>query len=104
MAQLLEVFMILSFGAAWPLSIIKSLQARTAKGKSIFFLLIVELGYICGIVSKFVAGNINYVLFFYCLNLVLVFIDIVLYFRNSLLDRKAHGASVSYAGENGKEH
>ncbi|MDR1160606.1 MAG: hypothetical protein LBK69_08285 [Syntrophomonadaceae bacterium] len=103
MAQILEVFMILSFGVAWPLSIMKSLQARTAKGKSLFFLLIVELGYICGIASKFVANNINYVLFFYCLNLLLVFIDILLYVRNSLLDRKARDYSVSTARENGTE-
>ena len=32
MAELLEVIMIVSFGASWPLNVIKSHKARTAKG------------------------------------------------------------------------
>ena len=88
MAQILEVMMVLSFGFAWPTSIANSLKARTAKGKSHFFLAIIIFGYICGIGSKFISGNVNYVVIFYIINLVMVSIDLMIYFRNRELDRK----------------
>ena len=78
--------MVILFGISWPLNILKSIRSRTAKGKSIAFLLFILVGYICGIISKLVGGNINYVLIFYILNLVMVSIDITLYFRNRRLD------------------
>lgn len=40
MAEILEVIMIVSFGASWPLNVIKSYKARTTKGKSLAFLLL----------------------------------------------------------------
>lgn len=86
LAQILEVLMVVSFGAAWPVSILKSYRTRTAKGKSPFFLGIIIFGYICGIISKFVGGNINYVVIFYMINFVMVSIDLILYFRNLKLD------------------
>lgn len=64
MAHILEVLMVVSFGFAWPTSIINSLRARTAKGKSPFFLGIILFGYICGIGAKFISRNINYVVIF----------------------------------------
>ena len=87
MAQILEVIMVLSFGAAWPVSIYKSLKAKTAKGKSPFFLGIIIFGYASGILSKFVGGNINYVVIFYIINLIMVSIDLMIYFRNLKLDK-----------------
>lgn len=86
-SQLLEAIMILLFGVAWPASIMKSYRARTARGKSLVFLFCVAVGYLAGIASKFVAGTVNYVLFFYALNLAMVAVDIALYFRNRRLDR-----------------
>ena len=38
MSELLEIIMVLSFGASWPLNVMKSYQARTTKGKSLGFL------------------------------------------------------------------
>ena len=94
MAEILEIIMIVSFGASWPLNVVKSYKARTAKGKSLGFLLLIFFGYIAGIASKFVneayMQNINekwYVLFFYFLNLTMVGADLVLYFRNKRLDK-----------------
>ena len=46
MAEILEVLMVVSFGFAWPTSIANSLRARTAKGKSPYFLAIIIFGYI----------------------------------------------------------
>jgi len=74
--------MVICFGLSWPLSIMKSYRSRTTKGKSLFFLLFILIGYGCGIVSKLVGGNITYVFFFYVLNFVMVAIDVTLYFRN----------------------
>lgn len=53
MSEILEVIMIVSFGASWPLNVIKSYKARTAKGKSLAFLCLIIFGYIAGIISKF---------------------------------------------------
>ena len=96
MAEILEITMILSFGASWPLNVMKSWRARTAKGKSLPFLCLIFFGYIAGIASKLLNTDYMasfsekwYVLFFYVLNLVMVGTDLVLYYRNYLLDKKA---------------
>ena len=96
MAEILEIVMILSFGASWPMNVMKSYKARTAKGKSIAFLCLIFFGYIAGIASKFsneaymaAFAEKWYVLFFYFLNLIMVGIDILLYIRNKHLDKKA---------------
>ena len=34
MPELLEIIMLICFGASWPISVAKSYKARTAKGKS----------------------------------------------------------------------
>ena len=90
LAEILEIFMIVSFGFSWPLNVMKSYKARTAKGKSLAFLLFIEFGYVCGITSKLVNENGFkwYVLFFYVLNFIMVGIDIALYFRNKAIDNK----------------
>lgn len=86
MPQLFEAFMVISFGVSWPISIAKSYSSRTAKGKSVVFLLFILFGYVCGIISKCLANDITYVFIFYVINLVLVAIDLCLYFRNRRLD------------------
>ena len=100
MSEFFEILMILSFGASWPLNVMKSYKARTAKGKSLLFLLLLIFGYICGIVSKFcneaymaAFADKWYVLFFYFLNMFMISIDVVLYFRNRKLDRLAEEAA-----------
>ena len=76
MAELFEIRMIVSFGASWPVNVIKSYKMRTAKGKSPVFLCLIFFGYIAGILSKlfneaYIASISSkwYVLFFYVLNL-----------------------------------
>ena len=56
------------------MNVMKSYKARTAKGKSVAFLLLILFGYVAGIASKFVSGSYMsdigdkwYVLFFYFL-------------------------------------
>ena len=93
MAEILETLMIVSFGISWPMNVIKSLKTRSAKGKSLSFLCLIFFGYIAGILSKLLnseyMANIAskwYVLFFYCLNFIMVGTDLLLYFRNRRLD------------------
>ena len=98
MAELLEIIMIVSFGCSWPMNVIKSYKARTTKGKSLAFLLLIFFGYIAGIASKFVnpvymasIGEKWYVLFFYFLNWFMVGCDLLLYVRNRKLDKESAG-------------
>ena len=95
MAELFEIIMIVSFGASWPLNVMKSYKARTAKGKSIGFLLLILFGYVAGITSKLinpaymaVIGQKWYVLFFYVLNFIMVAADVAMYIRNRRLDKE----------------
>ena len=91
--------MIVSFGASWPFNVIKSYRARTAKGKSPAFLLLILFGYVAGITSKLV--NVEYmahiaekwyVLFFYVLNFIMVLADFILYLRNKRIDKLSEEA------------
>lgn len=90
MSEIMEIMMVVSFGASWPLNVIKSYKARTTKGKSLWFLVLIFFGYICGIISKLTAPGYKwYVLFFYVLNITMVGIDLILYWRNYKLDKAA---------------
>lgn len=86
MSELFETLMLICFGLSWPMSVVKAYRCRTAKGKSIFFQIAILIGYVCGILSKITAGAINYVLALYLLNLLMVSVDLALYFRNRRLD------------------
>ena len=93
--------MIVSFGASWPMNVIKSYKSRTTKGKSLAFLLLIFFGYIAGIASKlmneaYMAAFSEkwYVLFFYFLNLFMVGTDLIIYFRNRKLDKNDKTVSV----------
>ncbi len=78
--------MLVCFGAAWPVSICKSYRSRTTAGKSVVFLVIVEIGYAAGICFK-LTGTLDYVIALYVLNALMVLVDIGLYWRNTLIMR-----------------
>lgn len=95
MAEFLEIVMIVSFGASWPMNVLKSYRTRTTKGKSLAFLYLILFGYVAGIASKFVNEAYMaafaqkwYVLFFYVLNFVMVGADLILYYRNKKIDKE----------------
>jgi hypothetical protein len=82
-----EALMLICFGAAWPFSIVKSWQARTNRGKSIFFLFVVLVGYAAGIMNKISQGqHHDPVLGLYVLNILMVSLDTALYLRNRRID------------------
>ena len=97
MPEILEIAMILCFGASWPFNVIKSYRARTAKGKSLLFLILIETGYVAGIAAKLANPTYMaefsakwYVLIFYILNFIMVSVDFGLYLRNRRLDLSNH--------------
>ena len=89
MAYILETIMLICFGFSWPINLMKAYRARTAKGTSLTFLLLIELVYIAGIMSKIISGNINYVLAVYLLNFLLVALNLAVYARNVRLDKQS---------------
>lgn len=90
MVNILETLMLVCFGAAWPASIYKSWKCKTAKGKSLSFLLIVLIGYLFGICKVLLAeGTGGFLLIPYTINIAMVTCDIVLYFRNRRIDLAA---------------
>ncbi|MGN0098897.1 MAG: hypothetical protein ACI38Y_06200 [Candidatus Methanomethylophilaceae archaeon] len=82
-----EIGMMLCFAAAWPFNITRAWRARTAVGTSPWFMLVIELGYILGMINKFVNDDVNYVFAFYVLDFVLVLIGLAIYARNKAIDR-----------------
>ena len=95
LVQLCEIGMLVAFGFSWPFNIAKSFRSRTAKGKSVTFEFIVVFGYLIGLTGKMISysrtGVLAYSTWFYIADIVMVMIDILLYFRNVRLDRKADG-------------
>ena len=71
--------MLLCFACSWPISIYKSLKTKFVLGKSPAFQVIIILGYIFGIIHKFL-NNLDFVTFLWILNMILVSVDLALYF------------------------
>ena len=82
-----EFLMLCCFGASWPFSIAKSIRSRSTRGKSIMFMLLVETGYVFGIIHKLLYSR-NWVIWAYVALFALVGADIALYFRNRRLERQ----------------
>ena len=89
MAQAFEAIMLICFGVSWPFNIAKSLRARTAKGKSVWFEVCIVAGYSFGLAGKFISGNVTYVAIVYAIHLILVTTSLLLTLRNRRLDRLA---------------
>lgn len=89
LAHLFEAVMLVCFGFSWPLNVRKAYKARTAKGTSLAFIVLIITGYIAGITAKFIHHQYNYVLAVYFLNLLIVFTNVLVYIRNKSLDKKA---------------
>ncbi len=85
--SIFEAIMLICFGAAWPVSMYKSYRSKSNNGKSVIFLFIILVGYISGISHKLIY-NYDMVIFLYILNGVMVFGDILLYFRNRRLESR----------------
>lgn len=82
--SIFEIIMLVCFGAAWPFSIFKSYRSRSNKGKSVIFLFIVFTGYVAGVLHK-ICYDDDPVIFLYMLNGIMVFVDIIIFYRNRMI-------------------
>lgn len=78
--------MLFCFGFAWPFSIYRSYKSRRNEGKSLPFLFVIFLGYVSGTLHKIIY-NFDLVIILYVLNGLMVFIDILLYYRNENIQK-----------------
>ncbi len=95
MSQLLEAIMLVCFGLSWPINLVKNIKIKSAKGMSLPFILLITFGYVAGISAKIVSGQFNYVLAVYVLNILIVAMNIVVYFVNLRADKKREAGIVS---------
>ncbi len=78
--SIFEAIMLTCFGLSWPVSIAKSLRTKVVSGKSPLFMSILCMGYMSGITHK-VLHSFDWVTALYALNLIMVSIDLLLYYR-----------------------
>ena len=85
--HIFEMLMLICFGFSWPLSVYKTLKAKSANGKSVTFGLVIISGYIFGIVGKvlqWLSGSVSGPVLFwitftvYIINLIVVVLDTII--------------------------
>lgn len=91
--DILEAVMIVSFGVSWPLNVYKSLKTKTTKGKSLWFLILIDFGYVAGITGKIINPEFDWstrwwIFAFYIFNFTMVSFDLILYFINKKRESK----------------
>ena len=89
MAALLEFGMLFAFGFSWPFAIARTYRAKRVDGKSPMFMVIVILGYCCGIASHLVEGTKLWLVAVYLVDIALVSTDLALYCYYSIKNRRA---------------
>ena len=97
-ATILEATMLILFGVSWPFNLIKSIRSKTTKGKSLLFLVLIDIGYIAGITSKFFNPNFVWatdwwVFMIYVINFCFVSADLIVYFINKSREKQVELAS-----------
>ena len=92
-AKVLEAVMIILFGISWPFNLLKSIRSKSTKGKSLLFLVLIDVGYIAGLTSKFFSETFVWstdwwIFVIYSINFTLVTADLVVYFLNRSREKK----------------
>ena len=75
-----EIIMLICFASGWPFSIAKALRTKHVSGKSPGFMAVICLGYLAGVIHKIFYAR-DWVIVLYVLNMVLIAIDLFLYFK-----------------------
>lgn len=83
LSQILEFSMLFAFGFSWPFAIVRTYRAKRVDGKSPAFMIIVLVGYACGIAAHLVEGTKLWLCWIYLVDMALVSTDLTLYFRYS---------------------
>lgn len=89
MSQFLEALMLICFGISWPISLAKSLKAKTARSTSLSFILLIMFGYAAGICAKIINHATGYIIWVYIINFLVVSCNLAVYFINRRRDRMA---------------
>ncbi len=87
LAEFFEFAMLFAFGFSWPFAIWKTYRAKRVEGKSPYFMMIVIVGYLCGILAHVVEGTKLWLCFVYLLDMALVSTDLSLYYYYSHKNR-----------------
>lgn len=88
LAAFLEFAMLFAFGFSWPFAILKTWRSKRVDGKSPAFMIIILIGYACGIAAHLVEGTKLWLCFVYLADMALVSTDLALYFHFSRKNRK----------------
>lgn len=75
-----EALMLLCFAVSWPFSIIKALRTHVVAGKSPLFMIIIESGYVFGVIYKLTCPTIDWRIWLYVLNFCIIGTDLFLYY------------------------
>ena len=78
--------MLICFGVSWPISILKVLRTKKVVGKSPVFMAVVIIGYASGMTHKIIY-SMDWVIYLYALNMMMVAFDLTLYFHYSAKSR-----------------
>lgn len=81
LSELLEFAMLFAFGFSWPFAILKTWRTKKVDGKSPAFMIIVLVGYACGIAAHLVDGTKLWLCLVYLADMALVSTDLALYFH-----------------------
>ena len=98
--NIFETIMLVCFGSAWPISIYRSFVSKKTAGKSLLFLIVLQIGYVAGIlfkVTEFMANSktnsnvpMSINLYLYIINLTMITIDVCLFMRNRRIEKAAN--------------
>ncbi len=95
-----EALMLVCFGVSWPISILKTLRTGVVQGKSPLFMAIVCLGYLSGITHKVLVAY-DWVTILYAFNLLMVAVDLMLYYYYLPVGKQELEAVAGGAGPGG---
>ena len=92
-AKILEAVMLILFGISWPFNLMKSIRSKSTKGKSLLFLILIDVGYTAGITSKFFSTTFVWetdwwIFAIYVINFLFVSADLIVYFINKSNEKK----------------
>jgi len=87
MTEILETVMLVCFGISWPLTVYRNIKSKTAKTMSLGFIVLIIVGYLAGITAKLSSDNVGFVLAVYVINLIIVSVNLAVYFRNRHFDK-----------------
>ena len=97
LSEILEFGMLFAFGFSWPFAIMRTYRAKRVDGKSPMFMIIVIIGYCCGIASHLVEGTKLWLCWVYLADIALVSTDLALYFRYAAAGRRQQSPATDQA-------